>query len=863
MAKKKKAAHTSEELPLPAQDNDGAGRVFAAGNPATDLAGCVEVISHQEIVGWAWDPLEPDAAVPVDIYDGRELLMRVRADIFREDLRAAGIGNGRHGFAIGNPGALLPLARHLIAVRRSADGVDLRGSPQWLLRPEAGFDASLTQFLESAAAAASSVARWPEDLDQQLAVTLRAMNQLLNVRSSLNDDRPPLSDARLQDLLQEAEVSDWTRELLLKVESEYTPIHFERTESPLVSIVIPVYNKFHTTYNCLRSIADNLPKASFEIIVVDDCSRDETLFGAFLISGGVKFIRNAKNQGFVRTCNAGAAVACGKYLLFLNNDTLVKPNWLDELVATFANVPNVGIVGSKLLFENGSLQEVGGIIWRLGDGWNWGRNADANEPRFCFLRDCDYVSGAALMIARDHFEELTGFDEHFAPAYYEDADLCFRVRAAGKRVVVQPASEVFHIEGVSAGKDVHGSGMKRFQPINHRKFYERWKQVLTTHRFNGEQPELEVERTVKRRALFIDSTVLTPDQDAGSVAALNHILALMALGYKVTFLSADNMAQINPYTQNLQKLGIECLYHPYYSSVEEILRRLAVKPDLVYLHRFVNASKYAGLVKQYFPDCYTLYNVADLHSLRQQRELAVVGALSAGPKVSEEAELAAMRQVDAVVVHSSVEAAILKQKVPEVRVHVVPWTVLPRPSPTAFADRSGYAFIGSYGHAPNFDAAKYLVQEIAPLINGSERINGHSIVGFLVGSHPPAQLTSLEAEHIRVLGHVPDLTGLLHGLRCTAAPLRYGAGLKGKVLESLAHGIPCVMTDVAAEGMELPEPLQWLVAATAKEFANKLATIHEDRLLNETLGAQGLEFIQRRYSGAATQRLLAEALARK
>jgi GT2 family glycosyltransferase/glycosyltransferase involved in cell wall biosynthesis len=839
-------------------------RIEAAPNPVLALPGCVEVLSHNQIAGWAWDPQTPDEVVAVDIYDGTQLLMRVRADVFREDLRAAGIGNGRHGFAIGNPGALLPLARHWIAVRRASDGVDLQASPQWLLRPEAGFDASLTQFLESTAAATASVARWAEDLDQQLALTLRALNHLLDARSSLDDDRPPLSDPRLQDVLQQAAVSDWMRELLVKVEAEYAPLVFERAESPLVSVIIPVYNKFRTTYNCLKSIIEQLPKASFEIIIADDCSHDETLFAGFLLAGGVRFVRNAKNQGFVRTCNAGAALARGKYLLFLNNDTLVRANWLDELVATFDAVPNVGIVGSKLLFEDGLLQEVGGVIWRLGDGWNWGRGGDPNDPRYCFLRDSDYVSGAALMIERELFEQLRGFDEHFLPAYYEDADLCFRVRATGKRVVVQPASEIVHLEGVSAGKDVHGGGMKRFQLINHRKFYERWKEALATHRFNGEQPELEAERTVKRRALFIDSTVLTPDQDAGSVAALNHILALVALGYKVTFLSADNMAKINPYTLNLQKLGIECLYHPYYGSVEEIFRRLSVKPDLVYLHRFVNASKYGSLVRQYFPECYTLYNVADLHSLRQQRELAVVGAVSGEPRVSEDAELAAMRQVNAVIVHSAAEAAILSQKAPEVRVHVVPWTVLPRPSPLSFERRSGYAFVGSYGHPPNLDAAKYLAHEIAPLLNGSERINGSElgIVGFLVGSNPPPQLTALEAQNIKVLGHVPDLTGLLHRLRCTAAPLRYGAGLKGKVLESLAHGLPCVMTEVAAEGMELPPELEWLIAHTPQEFARKLATVHEDRALNETLTAHGLEFIRSRYSSAATQRLLAAAMVR-
>src|ERR1019366_2657285 len=132
------------------------------------------------------------------------------------------------------------------------------------------------------------------------------------------------------------------------------------------------------------------------------------------------------NQGFVHTCNAGAKLARGRYLFFLNNDTLVRPGWMDALCDTLESVPNVGIVGSKLLFEDGKVQEVGGIIWRLADGWNWGRGADPADPKFCYLRDCDYVSGAALMLERELFERLGGFDLLYAPGYYEDTDLCFR-----------------------------------------------------------------------------------------------------------------------------------------------------------------------------------------------------------------------------------------------------------------------------------------------------------------------------------------------------------------------------------------------------------------------------------------------------
>lgn len=825
----------------------------------TVLYGSVDAMSFDLIEGWVWNPENPDETCTVEVYDGADLLLRVPANEFRLDVRNAGFGTGNYGFKITNLSALLPFARHKIAVRRASDGVDLPGSPQWIERATAELDVSCIQFLESATSASVNVARTPGELDGHIAIALRVLNKLLNARSALGDGRPIASDPRLQDLLYEAELSDWTRELVTKVESSYAPIYFNDVDAPLVSVVIPVYNKFQVTYNCLKSIAENLPKCGFEIIIVDDCSKDETLFAGFVLSGAVRLIRNARNLGFVGSCNAGAAAGRGKYLLFLNNDTLVRPGWLDELVATFDNVPNVGIAGSKLLFENGSLQEVGGIIWRLGDGWNWGREKDPKDPKFSYLRDSDYVSGAALMIERELFEKLEGFDKYYMPAYYEDTDLAFRVRALGKRVVVQPASEIVHLEGISAGKDVTGSGMKRYQLINHRKFYERWKDTLSLHRFNGQQPELEAERTVKRRAYFIDDSVPTPDQDAGSNAALQHMLALMRLGYKVTFLPADNMAQINPYTANLQKLGIECLYAPYYWSVEEVFRKAAIKPDLVYLHRYTNASKYANLVHQHFPACFTVYNVADLHFLRQERETAIEGSIGTAVKLSKETELAAMRAVDSIIVHSYVEAEILREANPALRVHVVPWAVKPRPPTKSFAERSGYAFVGGYSHRPNVDAAVHLARDIVPLVKASHG----TFTAYIVGSKAPPEVTALECEQVKVVGFVPDLTHFMHQLRCTIAPLRYGAGLKGKILDSMAHGLPCVMSEVAAEGFHLPTELEWLIARSPKEMAEKLIAVHEDAALNERLSRCGLEYIEREFSTEAIQRLVGEAILRQ
>ena len=823
-----------------------------------NAVGYADVMSLTEIRGWAWNPATPHQPIAIELMDGETVVLKLVADSYRGDLHANGVGNGCHGFVIASPAAIFQNSRHFVRLRRASDGIDLTNSGRWLTRDSAGFDHLAADHLDQQIFGAIDTAHTAEDLNQPIAAVLSGLNTLVNARMALAQDKAAAALITLRDLPYDATIGDWMRDLLTKLQHDYAPLYFEPTETPLVSIVIPVHNKFGTTYNCLKSIQLHPSKASFEIIVVDDCSTDETLLASLLISGGCRIHRNAANQGFVRSSNAGAAIARGKFIFFLNNDTLVRDGWLDELAATFDAVANIGIVGAKLLFEDGMLQEVGGIVWRLGDGWNWGRGKDSADPAYSYLRDADWVSGAALMIPADLFRSLGGFDELYVPAYYEDTDLAFRVRAMGKRVVVQPASEIVHLEGVSNGTDVLGSGMKRYQLTNLRKFQQRWADTLALHRFNGEHPELEAERCVKRRAYFIDETVPTPDKDAGSNAALAHMVALMALGYKVTFLPADNMAQINPYTANLQKIGVECLYAPYYWSVEEVFRKARVKPDLVYLHRYNNASKYATMVRRYFPDCQVVFNVADLHFLRMEREAALLGDTALQAKAAEQrrAELATMHDVDRVIVHSSYEQNLLAGVDPELRITVVPWTIHQRPTRTPFSKRSGFAFVGGYNHPPNVDAAMYLASDIMPLVRKLTKARA-----YLVGSAMPPTITSLQTGDIEAVGYVPELASILHRMCCTVVPLRYGAGVKGKVLESFAHGIPCVISEVAAEGLDLPEALGWLIARTPQEFADKIAELHSDEALNDRLAQAGLDFIVSNFSGDRVTQIMRDMLA--
>jgi GT2 family glycosyltransferase len=248
------------------------------------------------------------------------------------------------------------------------------------------------------------------------------------------------------------------------------------SETPLVSVIIPSYGKAWLILQCLQSIADNPPSVPFEVIVADDASGDPDVARLKNVSG-LRLEANQTNLGFVRTCNRTGEVAKGDYLFFLNDDTLVTKHWLEPLLTVFNTRPDAGMVGSKLFFADGGLQEAGGIIWKDGSAWNYGRSDDPEKPEYNYVREVDYISGCAILIRRQLWRQLGGFDELFVPVYCEDSDLAFRVRAAGKKVYCCPFSVIVHLEGATNGTDLK-SGLKAHQVINTEKFRERWRATL-------------------------------------------------------------------------------------------------------------------------------------------------------------------------------------------------------------------------------------------------------------------------------------------------------------------------------------------------------------------------------------------------
>ncbi len=645
--------------------------------------------------------------------------------------------------------------------------------------------------------------------------------------------------------------------LRIPASSAFAPFRLPCASTPLASIVVPVHNHFDHTLVCLRALADCVQRTGFEVIVVDDASTDETAQRMSEIAG-VRYHRNPTNLGFIGACNAGAALARGEYLVFLNNDTAVQPGWLDALIGTFDAHPHAGLVGAKLVYPDGRLQEAGGIVFNDGSGWNYGRFDHPAAPAYNYVREADYCSGAAIAVPRALFDQLGGFDAHYAPAYYEDTDLAMKVRAEGLQVLYQPAATVVHFEGISSGTDT-GSGIKAYQIANQQKFRTRWHDTLAAHPAPASDIRRACEHRATRRVLMIDASTPMPDRDSGSLRMINLMRLLLEENCAVTFF-ADNLAHDGGYTSELQQLGVQVWWKPWIRNAPGWFAKHGAEFDIIIASRHFTAGNYLALARRYSPKARFVFDTVDLHYLREQR-----AAENAGDPMSmrsaqqtRERELALIRASDLTLVVSPVERDLLAREAPEAVVEVLSNVHRAKTEHAGFDGRRDIVLVGGFRHTPNVDAALWMVREIFPLI----RAYRDDIVLHLIGGDVTADVQALDKlPGVRVHGHVRDLNPYMDGCRIGLAPLRYGAGVKGKVNLSMAHGQPVVATPAAVEGMHLRDGVDVLVCADAQDFAAAVLRLYDDRALWEKLARHGSENIDRHFSFDAARAVLRRVLA--
>ncbi len=692
----------------------------------------------------------------------------------------------------------------------------------------------------------------------------------LRLCAEIYDTAPPFVHlaGHLQRLIRQTASEDQGRAEYFSKKKEDAPAR--RHEAPLVSILVLCYNKADYTLRCLEAVFRNTDYPRYEVIVLDNASTDITPAMLEAYSSRIKFIHSPANLGFVGGNNFAARSAEGDFLVFLNNDTEVQPGWLTEAYNCFLRNPKAGAVGSMLIYPNGTLQEAGGVIFRDGSGWNYGRGQLPNSSRFQFVREVDYCSGAALTIKADLFRRLGGFDERFAPAYYEDTDLCFAVRKLGYKVLYCPSSKVIHHEGITSGTDL-SSGFKKFQVMNAPKFKEKWKKELALQYPCDERLRYQFcSRHRGKRILIIDDLPPLPDRAAGSLRMYHTVKQMLALGYQVTYVHLTGLAlggSADVHLAELRSAGVELVWFEYERwwdlrdtpSVQPVVERLIAslelplrKVDLVYICFWHIARYFMGLIRKADPSVPILVDSMDVHFLRELRR----AELLKDPKIKEAAlqikkqELAVYAQADAVTTVTEADRAILQKELPAKPIFIMTDVHDPRPLQNPFERRKDFLFVGNFNHNPNEDAVVFFVQRVFPLIK-KHLPEAHF---WIVGNNPTQKVKRLSSSEVTVTGWVPETRPFLEQCRVAVVPLRYGAGNKGKVGEALAHGLPIVTTSIGAEGMNIVDGEHAFVADDPGEFARRAVELHTNGNLWRKFSSAGQELVARQYSSALMRR---------
>ena len=505
----------------------------------------------------------------------------------------------------------------------------------------------------------------------------------------------------------------------------------------------------------------------------------------------------------------------------LNNDTRVQAGWLSALVTRAAGAPDIGIVAPMLLYPDGVLQEAGSIVFSDATGWNFGRGQRPESFEFNYVRDVDYASGACLLVRAELWRELGGYDELYLPMYYEDADLCFAARERGYRTVYEPASRVVHVEGGTAGTDA-GAGGKRHQELNRPKFAQKWAQRLAAEQLPS-APDSVRRASDRNRGpgiLVVDHRVPFPDRDAGSVRMAQMLGVLVDLGCRVTS-SPTTSRRPSPTRASFRRSASRSCTAPWTSA--RCSRRpapssrsrssAALRSPLATSSRSASTRRRRcwRTTRSTCTSCARSVRGARRRPPRQGGHDARDRA-RARPQCRRHDRRDRERAPDGDVARPGRPRGDRAVREPRLRCGAPPHA------------RSGLLFVGGFEHPPNTGAAVTLVRDMMPLV---WRELGPVPV-TIVGADPPAEVRELAGPEVDVAGWVDDLRPLYDTARVMVAPLHYGAGMKGKVTQSLAAGLPIVTTAVGAEGLGAVDGRDMLIAEDPAGLAAAVVRLVRD-----------------------------------
>jgi GT2 family glycosyltransferase len=602
------------------------------------------------------------------------------------------------------------------------------------------------------------------------------------------------------------------------------------TAAPEVSVLMVLFNQFELTMQALASLRDNFA-GGIELILIDNASSDDTRhIGDYVL--GAKILRLAENAGFLRAANQGLSLATAAALLFLNNDVLLHHGALGAALARLGRDDKIGAVCGKIIRTHGALQEAGSIIWRDGSTAGYLRDAPALSPGANFVRDVDYGSAVFLLCRTALVQKLGGFDADFAPAYYEDSDLCVRLQEAGYRIVYDPAVAVTHLEHGSAENSESALAMmRRAQKVFQRKHKE----------FLQNKLDPDVEHPVfaraagepARKVLFIEDTVPLRQLGSGFVRANDIVCAIVKAGFEVSVLP------INGAPYSIQSLlgglpeTVEILHDLSIDLLENFLHERRGFYDLIWISRTHNLARVrpkfeaAGVFADRVPI------VLDTEAVVTVRDAAFAIIKGGAHKnfnfdAALQAEFAGTEICRHVTAVSALEVDLLNSLGLR-SVSMIGTKRLPRLTEASFESRDGLLFVASIHQAdsPNLDSLNWYAEEILPAL--AREMEQPPVLNFCGYVAPHIDLSAFGGEpRIKIHGPAADLTPFYASNRLFIAPTRFAAGTPYKIYEAAGYGLPCVTSDLLARQLGWTPGVELLMAPVydARRFAAQIALLY-------------------------------------
>jgi O-antigen biosynthesis protein len=635
-------------------------------------------------------------------------------------------------------------------------------------------------------------------------------------------------------------------------------------DEPVVSVVMVLYGGWQIARRAIRDLVDNTSQP-FELLLVDNASPDSTQVRVQEEVVGGKLIVNETNRGFGNASNQGAEAARGRYVCFLNSDALVLPGWLEPLLETLESDPSNGAVVPLFLNEDGSIQEAGSVIDSIGYAHAVGSGADPSQLEYRFRREVDFGSAACLLVGRDVFTEVGGFDPCYEPAYFEDVDLCFKLRRRGLRTMYEPRSRVVHVRFGSGDAET----ARRLMEANRHIFVERWNERLAQRPRLLEVAQYPRQMFAARdadaleRFLVIDDRVPHHDRGSGDprMSQLLNELAGLWPSARITLLAADG-AEAEQYAEPLLDRGIEVVSPPL--DWERWFEERRDHYSIAIVSRYSNVAAFDDYLRRYQPHALRVFDTEALtfRRLVRQAELLPPGdraeAVRAEANRRAELEVRAALEADVVFCVTGEEVDFVNFLSPGKPAFLLPGMVDVDHGP-GFDERHDLIYFGGFlagADSPNEDAVVHLVRDVLPLFWEREP----DVVLNIVGADMTPAVKALAGSRVKVVGYVDDPGEWLRRARLHVSPMRFGAGIKQKLLDSIAAGLPFITTSVGAEGFPLADLRAELVAETPAGLAGLAAGLYSDR--DKWTGVQAglVQIASARFDRASFQSTLIEAM---